>query len=98
MNDLLTVAEAAGELKVSPGTVYALCKAGKLEHFRIGLGRGTVRIHKKALSALLREGQKQTSSTPVVSLQDLYSLVGRLPPQGSAASARPCALSAGKSS
>jgi excisionase family DNA binding protein len=32
---LLTVSEAAGRLRVSPATVYALCAAGKLPHVRV---------------------------------------------------------------
>jgi excisionase family DNA binding protein len=44
-----SVAEAAKELGVSPGTVYALCAGRKLRHERIGLGRGTIRIPADAL-------------------------------------------------
>jgi excisionase family DNA binding protein len=52
----LTVAEAAHWLKVSPSTIYAMCAAGKLEHCRIGIGRGTIRIKKSALLALSEQG------------------------------------------
>lgn len=60
----LTVKEAAAYLRVGQGTVYALVNASRMEHYRIGLGRGTIRITKAALDALLREGRKQPAPTP----------------------------------
>lgn len=41
---LLSVKEAASELGVSRSSVYGLVKAGALRAFRVGLGRGTIRI------------------------------------------------------
>ena len=46
---MLTVKRAAEILNVSPGLVYALCAAGRLEHERYGLGRGTIRIREDAI-------------------------------------------------
>jgi excisionase family DNA binding protein len=67
----LTVADAAAWLNVSAGTIYGLCAAGKLAHSRIGLGRGTIRIKREALDALLREGQKKAVDRPRLTLNDL---------------------------
>jgi excisionase family DNA binding protein len=49
-----SVAEAAKELGVSAGTVYALCAGRRLRHERIGLGRGTIRIPADALDEYRR--------------------------------------------
>ncbi|HKB04962.1 MAG TPA: helix-turn-helix domain-containing protein [Gemmataceae bacterium] len=49
----LTVRQAADELGgVSPSTVYSLVGAGRLDHIRIGLGRGTIRILKESVDRL----------------------------------------------
>lgn len=47
--DLLTVKEVAGLLRISLGSVYALCKAGRLPHHRLGSGSGVVRIDRADL-------------------------------------------------
>jgi excisionase family DNA binding protein len=50
--DLLTVKEAAERLgRVSEKTVYKLCTDRKLAHFRIGAGRGVIRISEEDLEA-----------------------------------------------
>ena len=49
----MTVQEAARSLEVSIGTVYVLCRAGKLAHHRIGAGRGTIRIRTEDVAAYL---------------------------------------------
>lgn len=46
----LTVKAAAAELGVSAGLIYLLCSRGKLRHERHGLGRGTIRIPREALT------------------------------------------------
>ena len=71
--DRMTVAEAAAYLRVSIGTIYSLCQNSRLEHFRIGLGRGTIRIKKEALDALLREGRQKPAPATArrVTLADL---------------------------
>jgi len=69
----MTVQEAAAWLKVSPSTIYAMCANGQLDCFRVGVGRGSIRINKNALLALEREGgQKQTQH--VVTLKQLRAL------------------------
>jgi excisionase family DNA binding protein len=51
--DLLTVAEVAARLRISPATVYSLCAAGHLRHSRI---RHSIRVHPTDLAAYLRGG------------------------------------------
>jgi excisionase family DNA binding protein len=66
---MFSVAEAAKELGVSVGTVYALCARRKLRHERHGLGRGRIKIPEDALEEYRRnvtvetagEGRKATS-------------------------------------
>ena len=50
---LLTVAEVAKRLKVSPSAVYALCAQERLAHHRVGLGRGTIRVSEADLQAFI---------------------------------------------
>jgi len=50
---MLTVREVAGRLRVSVGCVYALISRGKLPCHRIGVGRGTIRVHGDDLSTYL---------------------------------------------
>jgi excisionase family DNA binding protein len=47
--NLLTVKEAAGRLRVSAATVYALVARKLLRHERIGTGRGAIRIPEDAV-------------------------------------------------
>jgi excisionase family DNA binding protein len=43
----MTVKQAAAQLECSIATVYQLCRAQKLGHYRVGArGRGTIRITK----------------------------------------------------
>ncbi len=57
----MTVADAARLLEVSPSTVYELCRRGDIPHYRIGLGRGRIRIDPAQLREFLdrcrREGR-----------------------------------------
>jgi excisionase family DNA binding protein len=64
---MLTIREASQRLHVSPSLIYGLCARGMLEHFRCGLGRGTIRISEKALEAYLERSK----------------VTGRLRPEGS---------------
>jgi excisionase family DNA binding protein len=50
---VLTPGQAAQQLAVSVGTIYGLCAARKLHHFRVGRGRGTIRIPDASLAAYL---------------------------------------------
>lgn len=49
----MTAAEAAARLGVHPSLVYRLCRAGRLPHRRIGLGRGAIRILEADLTEFL---------------------------------------------
>ena len=40
----LLVSEAAKRLRCSEMTIYRLCRDGKLPHYRVGAGRGVIRI------------------------------------------------------
>jgi excisionase family DNA binding protein len=55
----LTVAEAAAEAGIGLRTMYGLCERGEIDHHRIGAGRGTIRVNKKALAALQRQGSER---------------------------------------
>jgi excisionase family DNA binding protein len=57
--ELLTIAEVAHALRVSPQTVRRRCEDGQLEFLRIGSGsRPLVRIPESAVRSLLRPGAK----------------------------------------
>jgi excisionase family DNA binding protein len=51
---MFTVKQAAQRLGVSAQLVYNLCTARKLEHVRVGLGRGKILIPEPALNEYLR--------------------------------------------
>jgi len=51
---MLTVKEAAERLGVSPSLVYSLIAARKIEHVRVGLGRGVLRLTEEAIVAYQR--------------------------------------------
>ena len=59
---MLTVKEAAKPLGVSPSLVYALIAARKIEHVRIGLKRGVIRIPEASIEefhrSLCRQGYR----------------------------------------
>jgi excisionase family DNA binding protein len=48
----LTVKAAAERLGVSASLVYALVASGQLPSYRVGVGRGTIRIDEAALEAV----------------------------------------------
>ncbi len=59
----LTVLESAQELRISSSCVYSLCSQGLLRHYRVGIGRGVLRIPEDAINeyrqsrmSLLRNG------------------------------------------
>jgi excisionase family DNA binding protein len=60
-SQILVVREAAERLGVSTSMVYLLCGARRLDHFRLRLGRGTIRIRETDLQAYL-EGCKVASN------------------------------------
>lgn len=68
---LLTVKEAAKNLGVSLGAVYALCQSGSLAHYRLGVGRGRILVALSDLMAFLQRCRKaevidDTKTPPVI--------------------------------
>ncbi len=53
----MKVREAADRLELSPATVYSLVASGKLRHFRVGLGRGSIRIAEEHLAEYLQAAE-----------------------------------------
>ena len=51
---LLSVREAAAELRLSSNTVYGLCKSRKLRHERHGQGRGKILVPEDAIAEYRR--------------------------------------------
>jgi excisionase family DNA binding protein len=58
---MLTVAEVAARLRMSRTCMYQLIEAGKLSCYRIGLGRGAIRISEEDLAAYV-EGCRDTGN------------------------------------
>lgn len=52
---LLTVADAAAKLNVSPDVIYDLCANHRLPHVRVGCGRGVIRINPADLTKISRQ-------------------------------------------
>jgi excisionase family DNA binding protein len=52
---MLTVKQAAERLAVSQHTIYDLIEVGRLRCKRIGMGRGTIRIHPSDLDVCLAD-------------------------------------------
>jgi excisionase family DNA binding protein len=55
---LLTVAQAAQRLHVSIAMVYRLVTDREMEHIRVGIGRGTIRIPASEIDRYLRQNEK----------------------------------------
>ena len=51
---LLSIKQAAERIQVGQTTVRGLCQQGKLRYFRIGLGRGVIRIDEGDLEEYLK--------------------------------------------
>ena len=54
VDQLMTVKDAAARLGVTPAAVYALCREGKLAHYRLGLKGGVVKILPADLEAYVQ--------------------------------------------
>jgi excisionase family DNA binding protein len=50
----MTVKQAADKLEVSQATVYALVASGRLRCYRVGMGRGCIRISDEHLAEYLK--------------------------------------------
>jgi excisionase family DNA binding protein len=65
----VTVKQVAERLEVSASTVYGLVAARKIGHYRVGLGRGAIRIGETHIVAFLsgaEPGRRQESATTTV--------------------------------
>lgn len=62
--ELLTVAEAAKALRLSPATVYALVSSKKLTHQRVGVGRGKILVPQTAIAEYLAKGTVRSDEAP----------------------------------
>jgi excisionase family DNA binding protein len=60
------VREVAERLEVSQATVYALIASGKLRCYRIGNGRGLVRISEAQLQAFLKASELTGDAPPAL--------------------------------
>lgn len=72
----MTVRDAAKLLEVSEKTVYDLCRDGLIEHLRIGIGRGVIRIEPEAV-ARFRESARVKARGPAARGHDLKHLKPR---------------------
>lgn len=54
-DDVLTVREVAGLLKVSTATVYAMVERGELEHFRVS---NSIRVRRAVVESLSTRGAR----------------------------------------
>jgi excisionase family DNA binding protein len=61
----LRVKVIAAALRVNSATVYAEIKAGRLASYRIGTGRGTIRVSRTAFAQYLDERGIPTSELAV---------------------------------
>jgi excisionase family DNA binding protein len=60
----MTVRQVAARLEVSPATVYGLVNAGKLRCFRVGMGRGAIRVSDEHLAEYLKGSEPIAKSVP----------------------------------
>jgi excisionase family DNA binding protein len=75
----MRVRDVALRLEVSRGTVYQLVASGKLRCYRVGLGRGRIRISEEHLAEFLSSAEPHrmvappppTSSTTQVRLKHI---------------------------
>jgi excisionase family DNA binding protein len=67
----MSVKQAAERLGVSPSLIYSLCAARKLRHFRVGVGRGTIRIPDDALEEVMKVTAAKTDVALAAGLKHL---------------------------
>jgi excisionase family DNA binding protein len=61
---MFKIIEIAKRLRISNACAYALIDAGKLSCFRIGVGRGTIRVSEEQLQAYLKSVEHESASAP----------------------------------
>jgi excisionase family DNA binding protein len=62
-SEMMTVADVAKRLNVSESFVYARIAEG-MPHYRLGNGRGGIRVSEEQLQAYLRSREKGGASVP----------------------------------
>ena len=60
----MKVNEAAARLEISPTTCRRLVAAGKLGHYRIGMGRGVIRVAPEHIETYLNQHVHVGQPTP----------------------------------
>lgn len=73
----LCVRQVAEQLGVAETTVYAMCQQKRLRHFRVGTGRGTIRIREEDLAEFIEGASVQPEEPaapkpPPVKLKHLH--------------------------
>lgn len=62
--NLLKVPEVAERLSCSESLVYQMVASGELPHYRLGKGRGSIRVSEEQILALLANRQQGGGPTP----------------------------------
>ena len=57
-----TVREVADRLAVAPTTIYLLCSQQRIDHIRVGVGRGAIRISAEAMNRFIEGATVQPES------------------------------------
>ncbi len=70
----MNVKQAAARLEVSMSTVYGLVASGKLRCYRIGNGRGTIRIDGSQIETFLSGAESNPRPEPTLHLPRLKHL------------------------
>ena len=55
----MTVHEVAKRLRISLACAYALIESREMAHYRIGVGRGTIRVSEEQIQAFLGKNEKK---------------------------------------
>ena len=66
---MLTVKQVKDRLNLSRSSVYALIDSGELKSYRLGAGRGAIRVSEKQLEDFLRSRESGGASVPPVPLK-----------------------------
>ncbi len=61
---MFTVKAVAARLACSQATVYSLIASGRLRHYRIGTGRGAIRVSEEQIAEFLSGAESRTAAAP----------------------------------
>lgn len=62
---MLKITEVAKRLRISLACAYGLVESGKLACYRIGVGRGTIRVSEEQLQEFLGSVEQEPTDPPV---------------------------------